>query len=903
MDQTPGFADHVREAQQFAGARDWSAAAEHYARAFPLDPSSALLVQYGHMLKEGGFLDRAAAAYRAALSWDGTDTDALLHLGHLLKRLGQRDAALETFRTLARIPGAPHVQPEIDGLVVAGLNVDHKRLAAPAAVLPEAPAALAAADADLVAWLTAARAERQAAFEAARAAALPQVQKRSGRMSRATVEIQARVVPSAHLVIEEGVHRATTGRPRMRLEIPEPLTLTDLEDGWIELTLAIEAPGRHVDPVLLIEHDPGWADFTVVRLGRLANGKFRAIFFVRAPVVSIRLDPFHAPGTFSISEPRLLRLSRTDVAMRAVRSYGTKPVPPFLQALVSSRGKDVDGALEACFPPLADDPYARWIDEIEAAGLPEVDPGLACPVRIGWLLPVSGPDPAGAIATLASLKAQTRADWTLQVLLAASVPAKVRDALVTEAAADPRIGIVPGGAESVAARLNAGAENCGCDVVGHLEPGDRLSPDAMARFAAALAARPDTRILYCDDDQLDETGKRQLPRFKPDWNADYYLGHDYIGRAALLSVAEIRRVGGYRDSFPGREDQDLILRVALPGAAETIGHLAHPLWHCPAEPTPADSVAVVADHLARNAPEMRAVPGRVAGTVKRVWPMPASPPQVTLIIPTRDRIDLLETAVRTLLTGTDYPAFDILIVDNGSVEPESLTYLAGVGADPRVSVLRDDGPFNFSRLNNRAAEQAKGSVLGLVNNDIAVIESGWLTEMVSIARDPTVGAVGATLLYGSGHVQHAGMLGGVGAYTGHGHKFRADGDAGYMNRLVVQQTVLAVTGACLVVEAEKYRAVGGLDEENFRVAFNDTDLCLKLADRGWRTVFTPWARLHHHESLSRGLDLSGEQAARFRAEGECMVARWGDRLLRDPLYSPNLTHRYEDFALSIVDRL
>jgi len=504
------------------------------------------------------------------------------------------------------------------------------------------------------------------------------------------------------------------------------------------------------------------------------------------------------------------------------------------------------------------------------------------------------------MATLTSLREQTSSLWELIVVLDDSAPVSFQKLVAQDVSKDGRVKSVLSMGETTAERLSAGAAKTNAALIGQLAPGDVLSPDAIAKFLHSSAAHPEMNIIYCDDDVVDEKGQRHSPRFKPDWNADYAYCYDYVGRSVLFSAASIRKVGGWRDTFPGKETYDLLLRLSRNSGRGAIVHLAQPLWHCPALPDAGDVTSVVNSILNETGSGITAYAGYTQNTAKLVWPMPPEPPHVTIVIPTRDRIELLKVAIESILRQTDYPAFDIIVVDNGSTDAESLRYFAHVQQDQSVSVVRDDGDFNFSRLNNLAFKLAKGSVFALVNNDVEVKDGSWLTEMVSIALDPAVGAVGAKLLYGSGHVQHAGILGGVGMVAAHGHKYASRDDHGYMNRLIVQQTVLAVTAACLVVEAHKYFAVGGLDEDHLSVAFNDVDLCLKLAERGWRTVFTPWAVLDHHESLSRGLDTFGPRAARFRREADYMISKWGDKVLKDPFYTPNLTQDHEDFSLRLT---
>jgi GT2 family glycosyltransferase len=275
---------------------------------------------------------------------------------------------------------------------------------------------------------------------------------------------------------------------------------------------------------------------------------------------------------------------------------------------------------------------------------------------------------------------------------------------------------------------------------------------------------------------------------------------------------------------------------------------------------------------------------------------------VTLIIPTRDRVDLLKRCVESLLRITEYPSFEVIIVDNGSTDRATLDFLEVAKSSSNVRVVRVEGPFNFPRLNNQAARIARGEIVGLLNNDLEVTESGWLKEMVSLACQPDVGAVGALLLYPNRLVQHAGVVLGIGGWAGHAHKGFPEVSLGYSGRLSLASEFSAVTGACLLVRKTLYEEVGGLDEK-LAVACNDVDFCLRLRGAGYRNIFTPFAKLLHHESASRGYEDTAEKKARFEAELAIMREKWGDKLRHDPCYNPNLTLQHEDFSLAWPPRV
>lgn len=885
--QEHAFEEILRAATGAADRRDWELAAGLFAQAIPLDPSAGLIVQYGHMLKEAGYLEAAASAYRAAIVWDGTAGDGYVHLGHLLKRLGRMDEAIKTFEAAERMPYGPHVRPEINGLKVAQLNATHAVRSGRGDVLRTMPDDLLEHDETLHGWL----AERQ---EERLLGTPVRVNATRAAPTWGSRRISFSMGPLADLVMEQGVYRATTPNPRLLVQPVDQSESESLRGQWVDVRVMISDTRCVVDPILYIEEVPGWARYEAVRLGKRSANTYGAVVWLPPSMVSLRLDPVHTVGRFKLSNLEVLHLSRSSVLLRMLAAPDRPAFPNILKAAL--RGNELS-LMKRFFATEMADEYARWIAFNERSLPTSLQPSEE-EGTIGFVSIVDADDTGNYAATLASLRTQDCRHWTLALVLDEKLPSSLRDAIEREAAKDERIVVaLVTAATSTAARIEAGMKFLDASLIGILPLGDSFAKGAISSFLKHTQKYPATVAIYCDHDKLDEKGRRHSPRFKPDWNKDYFLCYDYIGPTVLFSRAAIDNAGGWRDTFPGMEIFDLLLRASLDAGPEGIRHLAKPVWHCRRAEEGRDIVPAVNDFFARQNSRMQAEQGRVLGTARLRWPMPAVPPHVTIIIPTRDRIELLKTAVDSILSRTRYPSFDIIVVDNGSVDPESLKYFSDISRDGRVSTVRDDGPFNFSRLNNRAAAEAKGSVLALVNNDVEVTDADWLREMVSIAIEPDVGAVGAKLLYGSGHVQHAGIVGGVGTVTGHGHKFEPADAAGYMNRLLVQQTVIAVTAACLVVEADKYRAVGGLEEEHLTVAFNDVDFCLKLADRGWRSVFTPWATLYHHESLSRGLDISTERAARFEREANYMAEMWGSKVLDDRFYSENLTLHHEDFSL------
>jgi GT2 family glycosyltransferase len=274
---------------------------------------------------------------------------------------------------------------------------------------------------------------------------------------------------------------------------------------------------------------------------------------------------------------------------------------------------------------------------------------------------------------------------------------------------------------------------------------------------------------------------------------------------------------------------------------------------------------------------------------------------LSIIIPTRDNADILEVCVNSILDKTTYPNYEIIVIDNGSVEKATLKLFSSWPKD-KIRVIRDESPFNFSAINNRAAKSARGELICLMNNDIEIITPDWAEEMASFATMDEVGSVGARLWYPDGRLQHGGVIIGLGGVAGHAHKYIGKSEYGYFARAILHQSMSAVTAACLMVRRTVYEAVDGLDEE-LSIAFNDIDFCLRLREAGYRNIWTPYAEMIHHESISRGTEDDEEKQARFNGEIRFMEKRWGDKLATDPAYNPNLTIDREDFSLASPPRV
>lgn len=572
--------------------------------------------------------------------------------------------------------------------------------------------------------------------------------------------------------------------------------------------------------------------------------------------------------------------------------------------------------------------YDTWVkrfDTLSASEIAAYDARLAAlpPAQrplISILFPTYNTPEPWLSKAIESVRAQLYPHWELCVADDASTDPKVRPLLEDYARRDPRIKLTLRSENGhISAASNSALDLATGAFTALLDHDDELAPHALAEIVLALAARPGLEFIYTDEDKIDDQGRRFDPYFKPDWNPDLLLGQNYTCHLSVFRTERLRTIGGFRAGYEGSQDWDLTLRATTGLEAARIHHIPRVLYHWRAIP---GSTALIIDqksdypfiaaqkalrdHLARTGvtAELVAVSGR-HWRVQR--PLPAAPPKVSIIIPTRNAEHLLRLSVGSVLAKTAYPDFEVIVVNNRSDDPATLAHFAELRA-AGVRVLDHDAPFNFSAINNFAAREARGELLAFLNNDLEVISPDWLAEMAAQALRPEIGAVGAMLYYPNDTVQHAGVVLGLtgpalrDGVAGHAFKCAPRGSAGQRNRLRLVQNYSAVTAACLVVRRATFEAVGGFNEADLAVAFNDIDFCLRVRAAGLHNLWTPFAEFYHHESATRGAEDSPEKIARFQRETAYMRHRWGDLLDHDPAYNPNLSLQHEDFSLAFPPR-
>lgn len=512
---------------------------------------------------------------------------------------------------------------------------------------------------------------------------------------------------------------------------------------------------------------------------------------------------------------------------------------------------------------------------------------------------------------VASVQRQTYRNWQLVLVDASDGDHPEPGALaLRRAAKDPRILYKKVENQRIAGNTTAGFALATGEYLVLLDHDDLLYPNALFECVQVIQ-KTSADFVYSDEIVLDASLKKLGGyHFKPDFAPDYLRGCNYITHLACFSRPLLDEAGAWESlEFEGAQDHDLLLR--LTEKAKRIEHIKKVLyiWRGHAGSTAsgmeAKPYAIAAGERAIDAHLARVgLPGKAKavegapGAFQIRYELTANP-LISVLIPNKDHVDDLERCLSSLYKNAGYDNFEVLVLENNSTDPATESYYAALpAAYPRCRVLRYEGAFNFSAVNNFGAAQAKGEHLLLLNNDIEVLSPDFLRELLSYSQRADVGAVGAKLYYPDDTIQHAGVIMGINGSAGHSHKGYPRAAVGDLYRLVTAQDYMAVTGACLMTKTALYRAAGGLDEERFAVAYNDVDYCLKLWQQGLHNVFTPRAEAYHHESKSRGLDTTPENAARYAQEKANFYAKYQAYIDQyDPYYNPHFNNLFENFGL------
>lgn len=709
-----------------------------------------------------------------------------------------------------------------------------------------------------------------------------------------------------------------------------------LKPGWHYLESALTRHNGDRVAKLYLDCGSSYIESKSIFVPSNLRGSIREVIYIPRGVKTLRWGPMESLGIFNQSALILHRIS----GLESIFRRGWRVLSDILRLrklAPQSRGgltyigaiKDLADAYQRSAKLrlsryAASGDYAEWIRRFDTVNdaqrtriVNRIDKMVRYPV-ISIVMPCYNPNLEWLKEAIESVRSQLYPYWELCISDDASENIAVRGFLEYYKAKDNRIKVVyRENRGHISMASNSAFEIATGEYVALLDQDDALSELALYWVANCILENPDVGLIYSDEDKIDYSGQRISPNFKCDFNYDLFLCQNMISHLGVYRAKLFRELDGFRKGFEGAQDWDLALRCIEQLDPNEIVHIPRVLyhWRMHENSTSASGVLakpyantsaerLLADYFSRNNIAARPEFRPDIGMFRIRYSLPEVTPMVTLIVPTRNCFRTLRQCIKSIFDKTDYKNFEILIIDNGSDDKSTICYLEELrNVYGNVRVVIDNGPFNYSAINNRAVSLARGEFVGLINNDVEVISGDWLSEMVGLAMQPGVGAVGAKLLYPNNTLQHAGVVLGIGGVAGHSHKYFSSESHGYFCRLSLTQTCSAVTAACLLVRKSVFEESGGLDQENLAVAYNDVDFCLRLRELGYRNIWTPHAMLYHHESLSRGQEDSPEKHQRLLREKEYMIKRWGKALISDPSYSPNLTLISEDFSYSWPPRV
>jgi glycosyltransferase involved in cell wall biosynthesis len=635
-----------------------------------------------------------------------------------------------------------------------------------------------------------------------------------------------------------------------------------------------------------------------------SDGKTEVVFHAITEAKSRELLLLNLSGPFSISDVSLevllphVPLAEDVAGKLKIKNvaFGSREPIAELQSLMAE-----------------EDAFTRWIYEaerIDPSGLARIQSDIEKmknPPLISVVIPTYETPRQHLITAIESVRAQVYPYWELLVSDDCSKDPSVREVLDLYASKESRIKVSYRGENGgISRNSNDAIAMASGDFVAFLDADDEISELALYYFATEIVRHPEVEFLFSDEDKISATGDRSNPYFKPSLSPELLISMNSVTHFGVYRRSTVMQLGGFRPEYDGSQDWDLALRFleVIDNDLRKCIRIPKLTYHWRTLATSTATAVetknyaleagrkAVKDYLEKSIPGVQVVPAPLSFVRNRiVIPLQDPPPKVSILIPMAAPYKVIRTGLDSLLHKTDYPNMEILI-DNGNQDPRVLSYLHQLEDESKIKVVKwgQSGPFNYSFLVNRLARHATGELLLLLNDDIEVIESNWLREMVSTLRIKGVGVVGAKLLYPDRTIQHAGVVIGMGDFAGHVYHRASQFSTGYTDELTVLRNYSAATGACLLIPKALYQEVGGLNEPDLGVAFNDVDLCLKVIEAGHRVVLNPHVRLIHHESVSRGYDVVDPMKLfRMRKEARYARQRWSSAYLHDNLSAADLS--------------
>lgn len=714
---------------------------------------------------------------------------------------------------------------------------------------------------------------------------------------------------------KKDIYEALNDDPNFLLRLEK-----SIEKGFhiIKFKINLRSNKKKFNARLYIDYGQGFNEKeTVDLLGQ--NGKeITKILKFEKTIKAIRFDPIDHKDSFTLEEFNIASLPDSLAEdLMLISLMDEKGIIPNTKKDIKKIYLDYESIYSAENNNID---YNEWIENVEKPNSPtkhEVSKHLESFKHLPFfsiIMSITNKNEENLRSCLNSVINQSYPNWEFCIVNSCFNNTNIDNILDEYAKKDTRIKLKRSPENiNISETMNLAFQFSTGDFIALISQLDQLAYHSLYFIALEIKKHPNGHFFYSDEDQINSDGIRHSPHFKSDWNPDLFYSQNYISNLAVYKADVIKKVGGFHSDFEAGQDYDLLLRSLSYIDGSQIHHIPRILYHRRKNENTdhidsnenkeieKSELKALRNHFKTNSiNDITVEAGMVSNSYKVNWPIPTPAPKVSLLMPTRDQKEITEVAVRSILKKTTYSNFEIVILDNGSTNPNTLEFFSRIQIeDERVSVISYNHPFNYSAINNFGVANTKSELVGLINNDIEVINSDWLTEMVRQAIRPEIGCVGAKLYYHNDTIQHGGVVLGIGGVASHSHKNFSSNSDGYFNRLQLVQNYSAVTAACLIIKRKLYEKVNGLDEKNLRVAYNDIDFCLRIKTLGLRNIWTPYAKLYHYESISRGADdINPEKLERLKNESQYMLHKWGHILDNDDCYNNNLTKKSDDFSFN-----
>jgi len=723
---------------------------------------------------------------------------------------------------------------------------------------------------------------------------------------------------------ESNLWEATATDPQLILKSPF------FFKGWYFIQLKTQFHSQTIQTAkLYVNHGKGYSENDAFVIPHRHNRPTYKVIYLSKKVKSLRLDPVESQIDFTLNELKIFRIPEQNAKRRIFKrishlhpEYRQHTESELSLKFIKQSKQDWNHDLLSIYKETfsrssSEENYPHWIQKTEAkqfSAIAELTKNTSEVPLISILLPTYNSNPSYLLQCIESVQKQSYPNWQLCIVDDASTQKEHIELLQQFVTTDSRIQFQQ---RATNGHISIASNNCleisKGDYSLLLDHDDMLAEHTLLLMVNELKKNPLLQLIYADEDKINENGLRFDPHFKPEWNQDLLYSQNYIGHPILVNTKRLQGLGGFKAGVEGSQDHDLLLRYTADLNATQINRIPNVLYHWRAHEqstashvnakdyTTEAGIKALKNHFEREKITATVSMGKLPNTYRVQWPIPQKQPLVTLMIPTHNGHEILSTCITSILEKTTYANYEIIIINNQADCPQTLDFISKADKNNHhLRVLDWNHPFNYSAINNFAAKHANGSILGLINNDIEVITPEWLTEMVSHTLRPEIGCVGSKLYYPNDKIQHAGVILGIGGVAGHGHKYFDREQSGYFSKLELIQNYSAVTAACLLIEKNIFNQVNGLDQKNLPIAFNDVDFCIRVRNAGYRNIWTPYAELYHHESISRGSDNTPEKIKRANQEVQYMKNTWGKSLTQDPAYNPNLTLTHENYSIKSV---